>query len=100
MKKKNLLFTLGFVAQIALSFHIAYANPSYPGTQIVVNSVNAGDEITPRANVTGYQYMEIDGILYKRLYPILTEDGKIPIGIRHKPYHTSKLKSILNRRHP
>lgn len=55
MKKKNLLFTLGFVAQIALSFHIAYANPSYPGTQIVVNSVNAGDEITPRANVTGYQ---------------------------------------------
>lgn len=68
MKKKNLLFTLGFVAQIALSFHITYANPSYPGTQIVVNSVNAGDEITPRANVTGYQYMEIDGILYKRLW--------------------------------
>ena len=29
MKKKSILFALGFFAQITLSLNIAYANPAY-----------------------------------------------------------------------
>lgn len=68
MKNKKLLFTLGFVTQVILSFHIIYANPSYTDTQVILHNANSSSEIVPRANVTGYQYMEIDGVLYKRLW--------------------------------
>lgn len=68
MKNKKLLFILGFIAQVTLSLNIAYANPAYFSAQIIPCSATSDSEIAPRANVTGYQYMEINGVLYKRLW--------------------------------
>lgn len=68
MNRKKLLFTLGFIAQITLSFNIMFANPTNLGTGITPYSANAEDGIAPHANVTGYQYMELNGVLYKRLW--------------------------------
>ena len=68
MRKKRLLFTLSFIAQTALSLNIAYANPAYYSAQAIPCSTTSENEISPRANVTGYQYMEINGVLYKRLW--------------------------------
>ena len=68
MKKKSILFALGFFAQITLSLNIAYANPAYLDTQATLCSTASGDEISPHVNVTGYKYIEINGVTYKRLW--------------------------------
>lgn len=66
MREKKLLFVFSFVAQIALSFNLVYANNTYFTASPISYSVDS--EISPYANVTGYKYMEIDGIKYKRLW--------------------------------
>lgn len=68
MRKKKLLFVLGFVAQVTLSLNIAYANPAYLNTQVIPCSTNSDEGIEPHANVTGYKYIVIDGITFKRLW--------------------------------
>ena len=68
MVSKKILFALGFLAQVTLSLNLAFANPAYLDTPALPCATTSEGEITPRANVTGYKYMEIDGILYKRLW--------------------------------
>ena len=68
MKRKKIIFALGFIAQVTLSLNVAYANPAYLNNQTIACTATSEDGITPRANITGYKYIEIDGITYKRLW--------------------------------
>lgn len=68
MKKKLLKFTVSVILGVALSANIVYASDANTVIINLSSSSNSIEEITPFDNATGYQYKEVDGILYKRLW--------------------------------
>lgn len=66
MKGKKFLFIFSFITEITLSLCLVYVNNVYFVTTPISYSIET--EFSPYANVTGYKYIEIDGIKYKRLW--------------------------------
>lgn len=67
MKKKILKLITGMIIGLFLPTNIVCAHENIP--VITTASISSADEeISPYANVTGYKYIYIDGIKYKRLW--------------------------------